>query len=460
MLGQLGRWRDRFSSLAIPDYRRYFLGQMLSQTGNTMQIVAQAWLVLQISNSGTALGTVTAIQYLPLLLLGPFGGLLADRFERRRVLIVTQSMLGLVAVALSAASAGGHAPLWLLYALAGCTGLVTAFDNPAKQSILSDLVPHEELNNAVTLNSISLNVARMLGPATGGVIIAFLGVSLCFAFNAVSFLGALWGLARMSPGRSQPRAERRAIGDGVLDGFRYAARTPQVLLPLIMVAVMGTFAWEFPVTLPLLAQRTFGGDARSYGLMLAVMGAGAVAGGLLTPTRSVGLPNLPLACLLWGVPILLTAFSPTLPVAIACLLLVGYGSISFNAMSKSTLQLGASPEMRGRVMALWGIAWQGSTPLGGPVVGWIGQHVGARWGLATGGIAGLVVGGSLLRRWRVVMTGQGPAAAQSGLTDDWIPNPGEAPPAALAESAAEKRVTDSEYEIVDCRPDRMPDSAF
>ncbi len=409
-----GRWGigDRFSSLAIPDYRRYFLGQLLSQTGNAVQTMSQAWLVLQISHSGTALGAVTAVQYLPLLLLGPFGGLLADRFERRRVLLVSQSLLALVALTLAVVSAGGHPALWLVFGLAACTGLVTAFDNPAKQSIVSDLVPREQLNNAVTLNSISLNVARVLGPAAGGLVIAFVGVSVCFAFNAASFLGVIWGLARMSPGRSQPRAPRRAVGRGVLDGFAYAARTPTVLLPLMMVAVVGMFAWEFPVTLPLLAERVFGGGPRSYGFMVGVMGAGAVLGGLLTPTRTAGLPNLPMTCILWGIPILLTAFAPTFPVAIACLLLVGYGSISFNAMSKTTLQLGASPEMRGRVMALWGIAWQGSTPVGGPVVGLIGQQVGARWALATGGFAALAVGASTLVPWRAVRAAARPACQQ------------------------------------------------
>jgi MFS family permease len=192
-----------------------------------------------------------------------------------------------------------------------------------------------------------------------------------------------------------------------------------VSLPLMMVAVVGMFAWEFPVTLPLLAERVFGGGPRSYGFMVGVMGAGAVLGGLLTPTRTAGLPNLPMTCILWGIPILLTAFAPTFPVAIACLLLVGYGSISFNAMSKTTLQLGASPEMRGRVMALWGIAWQGSTPVGGPVAGLIGQQVGARWALATGGFAALAVGASTLVPWRAVRAAARPASQQN----EPIPSP-------------------------------------
>ncbi len=391
-----------FASLSVPNYRRYFISQFVSQAGNTMQVVAQAWLVLQLSHSGTALGAVTAVQFVPLLLLGSFGGLLADRLERRRIMFVTQSLLALVAAVLALTTLFGQIRLWEVFVLAGCTGVVTAFDNPVKQSIQSDVVPAEQLNNAVTLNSIEVNVARIVGPATGGLIIAYLGVGVCFAFNAVSFLTVLCGLALMRFTGTRQARSTRSVGKGVTEGFRYARHSPVVFLPLLMTAVIGMFAWEFPVTLPLLADRTFDGGPRAYGLMVGVMGVGAVVGGLLTAARKSGLPNLPLACLIWAVPLLLTAVAPTFPIALVCLLFVGYASINFNAMSKTTLQLGSIPEMRGRVMAFWGIAWQGSTPIGGPIVGWIGQQAGARWAIATGGMAALAVGVLTVVPWRAV----------------------------------------------------------
>jgi MFS family permease len=397
------RFRAAVSSLSIPAYRRFFWCQLVSQSGNALQIVAQAWLVLQITGSGTQLGGVTAAQFVPLLLLGPLGGVIADRWERRRILLCTQLLLALVAVGFAVVTGLQTPRLIEVYILATCSGVVTAFDNPAKQSIISDLVPLTELRSAVTLNSIELNVARVLGPGVGGLLIAFTGVSVCFAINAVSFAGVLWAMFTI---RTRPGGTDRVytpMARGVLDGLRYVRGSPQLSVPLLAVATIGMLAWEFPVTLPLLAAQDFDGNPKAYGVMVAVMGAGAVVGGLITSgQRTDRFPNLPLACAGWGVPLLCTAVAPAFPLTLVCLLFVGYASVNFNALSKSTLQLGATPDMRGRVMALWAIAWQGSTPVGGPIIGWIGTDASARWALATGGFAALAVGLVTIRAWRRV----------------------------------------------------------
>jgi MFS family permease len=390
-----------FSSLSNRNYRLFFYGQLVSQAGNNMQLVAQAWLVLQVSHSGTQLGAVTAVQFVPLLLLGPLGGMLADRFDRRRVLVVSQSTLGLISAVLAAATFSRQPALWEVYVLAAATGVLAAVDIPARQAIVSDLVSREQLTNAVALNSVELNVARVLGPAVAGLLIAFAGVSICFAVNAASFGAVVVGLAMMDGRLLWTGSARPELRGGIRAGFRYARRTPQVFLPLVMVTVLGMFAWEFPVTLPLLAERTFHGGPRAYGIMVAVMGVGAVLGGLWTASRPPARPvNLPLACAAWGAAMLLTAAAPGYPLALAGLVLVGAASVAASALSKTVLQLASAPAMRGRVMALWAIAWQGTTPIGGPVVGWIGQHAGARWAVAVGGIAAVAVGMVTAARWR------------------------------------------------------------
>jgi MFS family permease len=305
----------------------------------------------------------------------------------------TQLLSGLLAAAFAVLVGTGAIRLGLVYLLALGLGLVNVFDNPARQSLISDLVPAAQLPNAVMLNSITVNASRVLGAAAGGVIAGTLGLALCFTLNAVSFLAVVVTLVMMS-GTAIATPERATRRGGELRaGLRYVRSSRHLLLPLLMVAVVGTLAWEFQVSLPLLAGVTFHGGAGLYGAMTAVMAAGGVAGGLVSAARSPAGPRaLGRSAIGWGIAITVAALAPTLALEFAALVFVGYGSITFNAYAKTALQLASTPVMRGRVMALWALAWVGSTPIGGPIVGWIGEHVGARWSLLAGGLPTLVLG--------------------------------------------------------------------
>jgi MFS family permease len=387
------RWGRVGSSLRYRNYRLYFFGQLVSVMGTWMQTVAQSFLVLDLTHSGTDLGLVTAARFLPILLFGPAGGLFADRRNKRRILYVTQALSGVLA-GIFAILTGTHViDMWLVYALALSLGFVNVFDNPARQSFISEMVPPEELPNAVTLNSVSLNIARVFGGALGGVLTAVLGLALCFGCNAISFVAVIASLAAMNGALLYPARPVKRLPGQIRQGLRYVRETPELLVPLVMIALVGTLAWEFQVTLPLMASKVFGGGAGAYGVMASVMGVGAVGGGLISAAR--GRPrarSLCVAAVGWGIAITAAAVAPTLPLELAALVFVGYGSITFNSYAKTTLQLAAEPAMRGRVMALWALAWQGSTPLGGPLVGWIAQELGARWSLVAGGLPTIVCG--------------------------------------------------------------------
>jgi MFS family permease len=381
------------SSLRHRNYRLFFFGQLVSVMGTWMQTVAQSFLVLNLTHSGTDLGLVTAARFLPILLFGPAGGLFADRRNKRRILYVTQALSGVLA-AVFAILTGTHViQMWLVYLLALSLGFVNVFDNPARQSFISEMVPPEDLPNAVTLNSVSINLARVFGAAVGGVLAAVLGLALCFACNAISFVAVIASLAAMNAALLYPARPVKKRPGQIRQGLRYVRETPELLIPLLMIALVGTLAWEFQVTLPLMASKVFGGGAGSYGVMASVMGVGAVGGGLISAARSrPRARSLSVAAIGWGIAITAAAVAPTLPLELAALVFVGYGSITFNSYAKTALQLAADPAMRGRVMALWALAWQGSTPIGGPLVGWIAQEAGARWSLVAGGIPTLVCG--------------------------------------------------------------------
>jgi MFS family permease len=381
------------SSLHERNYRLFFFGQLVSVAGTWMQTVAQSFVVLDLTHSGAQLGLTTAARFLPIFLFGPLGGVFADRMDKRRVLYATQTLSGLLAGVFAVLMATGSIRLWIVYLLAVALGFVNVFDNPARQSFISEMVPPDELPNAVTLNSVAMNMARVFGAALGGVIAAAIGLALCFTCNAVSFGAVLISLAAMRtadlfPAKRVARKKRQ-----VRQGLSYVRSTPELLIPLILIAVIGTLAWEFNVTLPLMASQVFHGGAAAYGVMASVMGAGAVVGGLVSAARARPRARaLCVAAIGWGIAILAAAVAPNLPLELAAMVFVGYGSITFNSLAKTTLQLASRPEMRGRVMALWGLAWLGSTPVGGPIVGWIGQVAGARWSLVIGGAAALACG--------------------------------------------------------------------
>jgi MFS family permease len=381
------------SSLRQRNYRLFFFGQLVSVAGTWMQTVAQSFVVLDLTHSGTQLGLTSAARFLPMFVFGPLGGVFADRMDRRRVLYVTQTLSGLLA-GVFAVTVGTHSiRLWIVYLLALALGFVNVFDNPARQSFISEMVSAEDLPNAVTLNSVAMNMARVLGAALGGVIAAAIGLALCFTCNALSFGAVLVSLAAMRGSELFPAKRVSKQKKQVRQGLRYVRDTPELFIPLLMIAVIGTLAWEFQVSLPLMASKVFHGGAASYGVMASVMGGGAVVGGLISAARSRPRARaLCLAAIGWGIAILAAAVAPSMPLELTALVFVGYGSITFNSLAKTTLQLAAKPEMRGRVMALWALAWLGSTPIGGPIVGWAGQAFGARWALVIGGVAALACG--------------------------------------------------------------------
>jgi MFS family permease len=382
-----------FSSLSSRNYRLFFFGQLVSICGTWMQTVAQSFLVLDLTGSGTELGLATAARFLPIFLFGPWGGLVADRLDKRRILFVTQTLSGLLALAFGLL-VGTHAiRMWMVFLLALALGFVNVFDNPARQSMISELVPPELVRNAVTLNSVTVNMARVFGAAAGGVIASALGLALCFDLNAISFGAVVLSLALMSADQMlRGKRQQRERGQ-IRAGLDYVRTEPELLVPLLMVAIIGTLAWEFQISLPLVASRTFHGGVGTYGAMTSVMGAGAVAGGLITASRnSIRRRGLAISAIGWGIAITAAALAPNMLVEYIAMVFVGYGSISFNSLAKTVLQLSSSAAMRGRVMALWAVAWLGSTPVGGPIVGWVGEELGARWSLIIGGVPTLVVG--------------------------------------------------------------------
>jgi len=414
------------SSLRQRNYRLFFFGQLISVAGTWMQTVAQSFLVLDLTHSGTQLGLTTAARFAPMLVFGPLGGLFADRLDKRRVLYLTQTLQGLLAAAFAILLVAHTMTLGWVYLLAVALGFVNVFDNPTRQSFISEMVTPRDLRNAVTLNSVAMNMARVFGGAIGGTIAATLGLTLCFTCNAVSFGAVLISLALMRTSELFPARKVERKKHQVRDGLRYVRRTPDLLIPLVMISVVGTLAWEFQVTLPLMASKVFGGNAATYGVMASVMGVGAVVGGLISTARSKpGSRTLCVAATGWGIAILAAAVAPDLPMELIALLFVGYGSITFNSFAKTTLQLAAKPTMRGRVMALWALAWLGSTPVGGPIVGWIGQEAGARWSLVVGGVATLACG--------IVAF---PALARIDRRRAEAEHPGEAGPGVQAEQPA------------------------
>jgi MFS family permease len=379
--------RVTFAALSVPNYRRYYGGQAVSLTGTWMQMTAQAWLVLQLTHSAAALGLVVALQALPVLLLAPYGGVIADRRDKRRLMILLQSAMGIQALALGLLTVTGVVRVWEIGVLAALLGLNNAFESPARQSFMLEMVGPDHLRNAVSLNSVLVNVARTLGPAVAGVLIASVGDGVCFLINAASFVAVISSLTTLDRTALNPTPPTPRASGQLREGLRYVRSTPAIAVPLLMMAAVGCLTYEFRVSLPVMASRGLHSGATGFGFMTAAMGIGAVAGGLLVAARGkTGTRPLVLAASAFGTAMAMATLAPTLAVELVALGLVGGASISFMATGNSTLQLNAAPAMRGRVMSLWFVAFQGSTPIGGPIVGGVMELLGARAGLGLGAI--------------------------------------------------------------------------
>ncbi len=383
-----------FRSLKVRNYRLYFTGQAISLCGTWMQTIGQDWLVLKLTNSGTQLGIVSAFQFLPILLFAPFGGILADRFSKRKILYFTQSLAGILALILGTLVVTNHIHIWMIYILALGLGMVNSLDNPSRQTFVSEMVGEEYLTNAISLNSTEINLARAVGPAIAGVVIAVFGLGLCFLFNGFSYIAVIVVLAMMRKEELHP-LKRIARAKGQLrEGLRYVRNSPILLYTLVMMAIIGTLSYEFSVSLPLLAQFTFHGGAGTYSALVAAVGIGSAVGGLFAASRRKVTPKmLVLFAFLFGLAFSVVALMPNTISALLVLLLVGAASIGFTSLANTILQLETSPEMRGRVMSLWAIAFLGSTPIGGPIIGLIGEHLGPRYGVLIGGLAAIFAAG-------------------------------------------------------------------
>ena len=399
-----GYFRRTFESLRVRNFRLFVIGQLISTTGTWMQFVAQPWLVLQLTHSGTALGIDTALTFLPMLLVGAWGGLIADRFDNRRIQMATSLLYAGLALVLWLLVSTGVVHVWMVYALSFLTGCVTAVDMPTRQSFYMEMVGPENLTNAMSLNTATFTGSRVTGPAIAAALISSVGVGPVFLINALTYLSVIVALLAMRPGELRPRRLASRKPGQVREGIRYVWRRMELRLPLLVMGVVFLAAFNFTVLTPLLAVRTFHGNAGTFGHLLAMFGVGSLAGALFMASRSskatvASLSGLALALGLVSVAV---ALAPSLVFEWPLMVLLGAVAIAFAITANSTLQLNSSDEMRGRVMALYGVVFLGSTPIGGPIVGWVGEHLGPRIGLAGGaafaiaaGLVGLGLAGSL-----------------------------------------------------------------
>lgn len=382
-----------FKSLKVRNFRLFYTGQFISLSGTWMQAVAQSWLVLQLTGSGTAVGVAVAAQFTPMLIGGPWGGVVADRVDKRRALIGLQIGSAGLAGLLGVLTSAGLASVWVVYVLAFFFGTIQALEVPTRQSFILEMVGQDQVSNAVSLNSVLMNISRVAGPAVAGVLIATVGIAACFYANAISYVAVVVALYLMRPEELERVEPVRREKGQLSEGFKYVWHTPAIRTTLVMMAAIGTLVFNFQTVLPVLAKMTFAGDAGTFAAFMASMGAGAVIGGLVAANREhPTFRALIVAAIALGTLVSLSALSPTVPVAIAAFFLVGVAGTSFIAVGNATLQVSSRPEMRGRVMALFAVAFLGSTPVGGPIVGYLSERFGARIALVVGGLAAIAGG--------------------------------------------------------------------
>lgn len=380
--------RSAISSLKQRNYRLYFIGQIISNAGTWMQMVAQSWLVLQLSKSGSILGVVSAVQFLPMLFLGPLAGVYTDRYNKRKLLILTQSLFGIVALVLGILDLSGAIQLWMIFVSAALMGVINTIDMPSRQAFVIELVGREDLQNAVSLNTVVMNGARVVGPSIAGGIIYAFGVGPNFILNAVSYIAVIIVLLKLDMSKLRPATRLVAKKGQLREGFRYVMSHSELAIPLLMMVIVGTLAYEFQISIPLLATATFHKGAGSYAILTASLGFGAVIGGFLSAKYAkVSQQLLNTAAAIFGLMMLGMAAAPSYPLELVVTAATGAISILFLSTANTLLQIKAREEMRGRVMALYGVAFLGSTPVGAPFIGFISQHFGGRIGILVGGIA-------------------------------------------------------------------------
>lgn len=399
-----------FSSLQFPNYRRWFVGALVANVGVWMQRVAQAWLVLTVltNNSGVAVGVTTALQFAPVLVLSAWTGLLADRVNRRRLLIATQAAQGLLALGLGAIVLSGGAQLWHVYVFAAALGCVAAVDSPVRQTFVGELVPRERLANAVGLNSASFNAARLIGPGLAGLLIAWIGTGWLFMFTGVTFLATILALTGMDTAALHPMPMAGRAKGQIREGLRYVRRRTDILVIMAVVGVVSAFGLNFQMTSALMARVEFGRGAGEYGILGSVMAIGSLSGALLAARRERPRVRLVIgAAIAFGLTTAVMAVMPSFWTFALASILVGLASLTLLTAANTTIQMTTDPAVRGRVMALYMMVLQGATPIGAPLVGWVGEVLGPRWSVGIGAVAALLVAGGAtgwaVRHWHLTV---------------------------------------------------------
>ncbi|MEV7378139.1 MFS transporter [Streptomyces lydicus] len=386
--------KGTFSSLRIRNYRLFATGQMVSNTGTWMQRIAQDWLVLSLTGSSAAVGITTALQFLPMLLFGLYGGVIADRFPKRKLLLLTQSAMGLTGLALAGLTLSGQVQVWHVYLVALLLGLATVVDNPARQAFVSEMVGQDDLRNAVSLNSANFQSARLIGPAVAGVLITAFGSGWAFLFNGLSFIAPLTGLLMMRTVELH-KVDRVPRSKGQLrEGLRYVSQRPDLIWPIVLVGFIGTFGFNFPIWLTAFVYHVFHQGAGTYALFNGLMAAGSLIGALLAARRAGSRLRLLVgAAMLFGALEITAALAPSFWIFAALLAPIGMVGLTINVTANSSVQMATDPLMRGRVMSLFMMVFMGGTPLGAPVVGWVTDAFGARIGFLAGGVISLTAAG-------------------------------------------------------------------
>ena len=384
---------ETFASLKIRNFRLFFGGQSVSQVGTWLSMVAQTLLVLKLTNSGVALGLLAAAQFGPVLVFGAWAGVVADRSDKRKLLLLVQSLAMLQSFAMAALAFRGSPPVAAIYAVALAGGFITAFDNPARRSFVVEMVPETHVNNAVSLNSALMTGSRVIGPALAGLLVTTVGFGWTFLVDGLSYIAVLVGLALMRSSELRPSTPLVRAKGQVRAGLRYARSVPQLWMPLVMMAVIGTFAFNFSVVFPIFVTKDLGGSDATFTLLFSWLSLGSLVGALAVARRtSTTVRRVAVTAVAFGGGLVLICLAPNTTVAFLVAPLLGVASIAFMTASTALVQTEAEPSMRGRVLALQAMVFLGSTPIGGPIVGWVTQHFGARYALALGATACLGAG--------------------------------------------------------------------
>ena len=386
--------RSTFASLKFFNYRLWFAGALVANVGTWMQRIAQDWLVLAVlsDDSGLAIGIVTGLQFVPMLLLSPYAGLLADRLPRRKLLIATQSALGVLAAALAVLVLSGHAELWHVYIFALLLGIVTALDNPVRQTFVAEMVPPASLPNAVGLNSASFNAARLIGPGVSGLLIAAVGPGWAFIINALSFAATILSLTLMRKDELHELPHTSRGKGQIREGLAYVRGRSDIVTILVVVGVVGALGLNFQMTSAVMVREVFDRQAGEYGVLGSIMAIGSLGGALLAARRKRPRVRLVLAAAFaFGVSSGLMALMPSYELYALMTIPVGFSSLTMMTAANATVQMSTDPVFRGRVMSLYMMVFLGTTPIGAPIVGWIAETFGARWSVGIGSISAILV---------------------------------------------------------------------